>query len=75
MNADGNNLPLEERRRLRIEQERRDSAEIREGVQRATRDTALMRKAMDEAAFVLALNALRRASDEGKLPPAVVSGA
>ncbi|KAF0103474.1 MAG: hypothetical protein FD144_2065 [Rhodospirillaceae bacterium] len=75
MNADGNNLPLEERRRLRIEKERRDSAEMREGVQRATRDTALMRKAVDEAAFVVALNTLRRAQEEGKLPPAVVSGA
>ncbi len=75
MNADGNNLPLEERRRLRIEQERRDSAEMREGVQRATLETALMRKTMDEAAFVLALNALRKAQEEGKVPPAVVSGA
>ena len=74
MNADGNNVSLEERRRLRIEQERRDSAEMREGVQRATLETALMRKAAEEAAFELMVHALRKAQEEGKLPPAVLDG-
>jgi len=71
MNADGNNLPVEERRKLRIEEEARRAAEIREGVRRRHFEVGAQRKLSEYVDEVRLLEALLKARDEGGLPPTV----
>lgn len=67
MNADGNNLPVEERRKLRRRDEARRATEIREGLLRSQIESAQQRQAIDNHAVATALEAL--VNLRGKLPP------
>jgi len=49
MNADGDDLPVEERRRLREQEEARRAAEHREGLLRAHMEPLARREALREA--------------------------
>jgi len=69
MNADGNNLSADERRKLREQEAARKGAEIRDGLLRAHFKTGQERQAMKDLAFEHSLQALEKLVADGKLTP------